>query len=166
MRGHRLPAAGAQPQWKDQAEYTRSVYWKETDPQKKLDLLSEWNQKYPDSAFKGQRQLMEMQTESQIATKALTPNAPPADLAAGQKAAQNLVDNLDKYFADANKPAQASAEQWQQAKQQIALQAHTVLATAAVAKKDPAGDAAAEAEFKKALAIDPNSAQTSFQLGR
>ncbi len=46
---------------------------KETDPQKKLDLLHQWEQKYPDSDFKGQRAVQIAQAESQIAAKALQP---------------------------------------------------------------------------------------------
>lgn len=156
--------APAAPQWKDQGEYdlAQSIN-KETDSQKKLDLLNQWEQKYPDSALKGQRMLMKMQIESGMATKALAPNAPAGDLATGQKAAQNLVDNIDQYFADANKPAQVSADQWKQAKTQVEITAHTVLATAAAAKKD---DATAEAEYKKVLQVAPDSAQTSYDLGR
>ncbi len=158
--------APAAPQWKDQGEFdvAQSIN-KETDPQKKLDLVGQWEQKYPDSALKGQRMLMKMQIESQIAPKAMMPNAPAADLTNGQKAAQDLVDNLDMYFADANKPAQATADQWQQAKQQVAFTAHMVLATVAMAKKDAASDTTAEAEFKKVLEVNPNAAQASFQLG-
>jgi hypothetical protein len=156
----------AAPQWKDQGEFdlAQSIN-KEADPQKKIDLLNQWEQKYPDSALKGQRGLMKMQIESQIAPKAMTPNAPAADLAAGQKAAQDLVENLDVYFADSNKPAQASADQWTQAKQQVGFTAHMVLATVAMGKKTPADDAAAENELKKALEIQPNAAQTSYSLG-
>jgi hypothetical protein len=160
------PAAAAAPQWKDQGEFdlAQSIN-KEADPQKKLDLVSQWEQKYPDSALKSQRMLMKMQFESAIAPKAMAPNAPAADLAAGQKAAQDLVDNLDAYFADANKPAQIDAKAWAGAKQQVAFTAHMVLGTVAMAKKDAANDATAEAEFKKSLEINPDSAQTSFQLG-
>jgi hypothetical protein len=159
-------APAAAPAVKDQGEYdlTQAIQ-KENDPVKKLDLLNQWEQKYPDSAFKSTRALMKMQAESTIAPKAMAPNAPAGDLANGQKAAQDLVDNLNTYFADANKPAQATADQWQQAKQQVAFTAHMVLATVAMAKKDAAGDATAEAEYKKALEINPSSAQTSYQLG-
>src|SRR5579872_96070 len=70
------PAAAA-PQVKDQGEYDLTqALQKETDLAKKLDLLNQWEQKYPDSAFKGTRQLMKMQTESQIAPKAMAANAP------------------------------------------------------------------------------------------
>ncbi len=156
------PAAKA-PAVKDQGEYDiAQAAGKETDPQKKLDLLRQWEQKYPDSDFKGQRMLQVASVESQIALKAAQPNAPPADLDAGQKAAQDLVDNLNKYLAEENKPAAASDDQWKQAKQTIELQAHMVLGAVAAVRKD---DAKAEAEYRKVLAISPGSASTAYSLG-
>jgi len=124
--------------------------------------LHQWEQKYPDSDFKGTRSVQMAQAESQIAGKAQQPGATPADLDAAQKAAQDLADNLDKYLAPENKPAGATDAQWSQAKQQITLQAHSVLAAVAVAKKD---DAKGEAEYRKLLALDPNSASTAYSLG-
>jgi hypothetical protein len=151
------------PAVKDQGEYDiAQAAGKETDPQKKLDLLHQWEQKYPDSDFKGSRSVQIASAESQIAGKAQQPNATPADLDAAQKAAQDLADNLDKYLAPENKPAGATDAQWSQAKQQIELQAHSVLATVAATKKD---DAKAEAEYKKILAFDANSAPTAYALG-
>ena len=156
------PAAKA-PAVKDQGEYDiAQAANKETDPLKKLDLLRQWEQKYPDSDFKGTRSVTIAQAESQIAGKAQQPGATPADLDAAQKAAQDLVDNLDKYLSPENKPPAATDAQWTQAKQQITLQAHSVLATVAAAKKD---DAKAEAEYKKILVLDPNSASTAYSLG-
>ena len=100
--------------------------------------------------------------ESQIAVKALQPGATPAAVAAAQKAAQDLIDNLDKYLAAENKPANVSDDQWKQAKTTIEVQAHSVLASVAASKKD---DATAEAEYKKVLVLDPNSASTAYSLG-
>lgn len=157
------PAAAKAPQVKDQGEYDiANAAGKETDPVKKLALLRQWEQKYPDSDFKGNRDLQIAQAESQIAAKAVQPNASPADLAAAQKAAQDLIDNLDKYLAPANKPAAATDAQWAQAKSQLLLQAHMALAAVYVAEKNDPG---AESEYKKILAADPNSAATAYQLG-
>src|SRR5690242_3351109 len=112
------PAAKT-PQEKDQGEYDiAQAANKETEPQKKLDLLHQWEQKYPDSDFKGTRQLNVAQAESQIAAKGLQPNASPADLDAANKAAQDLIDNLGTYMAAENKPAQATEAQWTQARSQ------------------------------------------------
>jgi tetratricopeptide (TPR) repeat protein len=157
------PAPPKAPAVKDQGEYDiAQAAAKETDPQKKLDLLHQWEQKYPDSDFKGTRQLQIAQAETQIAAKGMAPKASPADLDAAQKAAQDLVDNLNKYFASENKPANVTDAQWTQARQQIETQAHLSLAAVAVAKKD---DAKAEAEYKKLLAADPNMASAAYSLG-
>jgi Tfp pilus assembly protein PilF len=158
------PAAGAKaPAVKDQGEYDiAQAAGKETDPVKKLDLLHQWEQKYPDSEFKGTREVQIASAESQIAMKALAAGATPADQDAALKAAQDLIDNLNKYLAPENKPAAATDEQWAQAKHTIELQAHSVIAAVAAAKKD---DAKAEAEYRKVLALDPNSASTAYSLG-
>jgi tetratricopeptide (TPR) repeat protein len=151
------------PAVKDQGEYDLTqAFQKETDPVKKLDILKQWQEKYPDSDFKGTRALATAQTESQIGAKALQPNAPAADLDNGMKAEQDLVANLGTYLSPDNKPANVTDAQWAQAKSQLELQAHYTLATIAVAKKD---DATAEAEYKKVLAIQPDNAQTDYALG-
>ena len=161
--GASAQAPAKAPAVKDQGEYDiAQAAGKEADPQKKLDLLRQWEQKYPDSDFKGQRMLNIAQAESQVAGKAQQPGATPADLDAAQKAAQDLVDNLGKYLATENKPAAATDAQWAQARQQIELQAHSVLASVAVAKKD---DAKGEAEYRKLLALDANSASSAYSLG-
>ena len=157
------PAAPKAPAAKDQGEYDiANAAAKETDPAKKLDLLHQWEQKYPDSDFKGQRQVQIAQAESQIAAKALTPGTSPADMDAAQKAAQDLIDNLDKYLAPENKPANVADAQWAQIKQTIMVQAHMELAAVSASKKD---DVKTEAEYRKVLALDPNSASTAYSLG-
>lgn len=159
------PAAKA-PAVKDQGEYdlTQAVT-KEKDPAKQLELLRQWEQKYPDSDFKGRREVMMAQADSQIEAKGQQPGATPADMDAAQKAAQDLLDNMNKYLAAENKPAGASEDAWKQAKQTLELQAHTVLGTIAMAKKTPEGDATAEKEFKKVLELSPGSASIAYTLG-
>jgi hypothetical protein len=158
------PAAPAKaPAAKDQGEFDiANAAAKETDPAKKLDLLHQWEQKYPDSDFKGQREVQIAQAESQIAAKALTPGTSAADMDAAQKAAQDLIDNLDKYLAPGNKPANVADAQWDQIKQTITVQAHMELAAVSASKKN---DAVTEAEYRKVLALDPNSAPTAYSLG-
>jgi len=159
------PAAKA-PAVKDQGEYdlTQAVT-KEKDPVKQMELLRQWEQKYPDSDFKGMRAVQMAQSDSQIEAKSQQPGATPADMEAAQKAAQDLLDNLDKYLAPENKPAQATDDQWKQAKQTLELQGHTVLGTIAMAKKAPDGDAVAEKEFKKVLDLSPGYASIAYTLG-
>jgi hypothetical protein len=109
-------AAGGQPQWKDQGEYdVATAAQKATDPQKKIDALKQWEQKYPDSAFKNQRLLMQAQAYDQLALAAYG-KTDPAVLDAGQQAAQTLIDNIDNYFAPAVKPANVTDQQWADAK--------------------------------------------------
>ena len=147
---------------KDQGEYDIiTAAQKETDPQKKLDVLKQWEQKYPDSDYKDDRTLAQAQAYSQIAAATLAaPTA--ASMDAGQKAAQVLLDNLDKYFGTSMKPAAVSDADWSKARGTTELQAHTVLGFVAYQRKD---DSTAEAEFRKVLAGAPDSAQISYWLG-
>ncbi len=158
-------AAAAQQEspYKDQGEYDlATAAGKETDPQKKLDRLKEWEQKYPDSKLKGARTLMQAQGLLGIALAAYGKTDPPELLDAGQKAAQQIIDNLGTYFGPDVKPAQATDQQWKDAQHSAELQAHSVLGWVAMAKKQ---DPTAEAEFKKVLELDPNAAQVSYWLG-
>ena len=155
-------AAQQESPYKDQGEYDlATAAGKETDPQKKLDKLKVWEQKYPDSKLKNARTLMQAQGLLGIAMAAYG-KTDPALLDAGQKAAQQIVDNLDNYFSDAIKPANATDDQWKQARRTFELQAHSVLGWVAMTKKN---DPAAEVEFKKVLQLDPNAAQVSYWLG-
>jgi len=148
--------------YKDQGEYDlATAAGKEADPQKKLDKLKEWEQKYPDSKLANQRTLMQAQGLLGIAMAGYG-KTDPAVLDASQKAGQQIVDNLDNYFAPGVKPAQATDQQWADAKHTFDLQAHSALGWDAMTKKD---DAKAEAEFKKILSISPNEAQISYWLG-
>ncbi len=159
------PAAKA-PAVKDQGEYdlTQAIT-KEKDPVKQMDLLRQWEQKYPDSDFKGMRSVQMAQSDSQIEAKSQQPGATPADMDAAQKAAQDLLENLDKYLAAENKPATATDDQWKQARQTLELQAHTVIGTIAMAKKTPDADATAEKEYKKVLELSPGYASIAYTLG-
>ena len=67
-------------QYKDQAESdVAQAAGKETDLQKKIDKLKEWEQKYPDSQLKGQRTLMVAQALLGLTTPAYG-KAGPAEL--------------------------------------------------------------------------------------
>ena len=154
--------APAQPKAKDQGEYDLTAQiQKETDPQKKLDLLKQWEQKYPDSEFKNTRVLMEAQTLNQMAVAGYG-KTDPAILDSSDKASKEILQNLDKFFDPSVKPPNVSDADWQKAKQTFALQANTMVGYVAMTKKD---DTAAEAAFKKALELDPGQAQISYWLG-
>jgi hypothetical protein len=159
------PAAKA-PAVKDQGEYDLTVaIQKETNPQKQLDLLHQWEQKYPDSDFKGRRSMMIASAEGQVATKGAQAGASAADQDAAMKAATDLQDNLDKYLAPENKPANATDDQWKQAKQTLEMQSNAVIATLAMAKKTPEGDALAEKTYKKEITGNPGDASSTYTLG-
>ena len=150
------------PAVKDQGEY--DIYTassKETDPAKKLDLLKQWEQKYPDSDFKGQRKLMEAGANQQLAMAAYG-KTDAAVVDAGNKAAKTLVDGLDTYFSAETKPAGVADADWDKAKKTTELQANTVYAYTSMVKKD---NTTAEAAFKKVLQLDPESAQAAYWLG-
>ena len=159
------PAAPAAkgPAVKDQGEYDiTQAFAKEKDPGKKLDILRQWEQKYPESDFKNQRTLEIVQAEQQIAGAAYG-KTDPAVLDAGVKASHDIIDNLDKYFDAGVKPPTVSDADWAKYKHDFGLQASTVLGYALMTKKTD--DAAAEAAFKKVLEVDPNAAQVSYWLG-
>ena len=153
------------PSYKDDAERDLVARIQaEKDSAAKLAELKEWDQKYPDSTFKGMRAIMIVQTEAPIAQAGLQPNVAGAAADAAQKAAQDLADNADKYFSSENKQPNVTDAQWAGVKQQITLTAHTVLASLGAAKKTAEGDATAEAEYRKILAL-ADSGGVSYSLG-
>jgi hypothetical protein len=155
-------AAPQDSPYKDQGEYDlATAAGKEADPQKKLDKLKEWEQKYPDSKLASQRTLMQAQGLLGI-TMASYGKTDPTLLDASQKAGQQLEDNLDKFFSPANKPAQATDAQWADARKTFELQTHFSLGWDAMTKKS---DGQAEAELKKVLSLSPDQAQASYWLG-
>jgi tetratricopeptide (TPR) repeat protein len=158
-----LAQAPAQPQVKDQGEYDlMTAINKEQDPSKKLTLLDQWTEKYPDTQFKQNRVLTYIQTDSAVAQKAAQPNATEDAVAAGQKAANTLIEKADTFFSAENKPANVQDDAWATAKKQVLLQAHGILGNIAMNKKDYA---TAESEFGKVLAIDPTQAAMAYQMG-
>ena len=63
------PAAGgaAQKNWKDRAEYDLyESITKEATPAKRLELLNQWNEKYPATEFKLERQLLYLDTYQKL----------------------------------------------------------------------------------------------------
>ena len=156
-------AQAAAPQWKDQGESDIGLSIpKETDPAKKLELLKKWEQQYPESAFQAQRTLMSAQALLAVLGAAYNKPAGDPSLAAGQKAGQQLIDKMDTYFAPSVKPDTLTDKQWTDARKASELQIHSILANIAQTNKD---DPTAEAEYKKALALDPTQASTSYYLG-
>ena len=132
---------------------------------KRLALLKTWEQQYPSSALSNNRTLMTTQTLTALITAAFgKPDG--ADLQAGTKAAQQLIRGLGDYFNDSLRSlpplAQTSAAEWTKMRTTSEMQAHALLAYAAMKKND---DATAEAEYRHVLTIDPTQAGTSYQFG-
>lgn len=190
-------APAQQPQAKDaqEAELFNSIL-KETDAKKKLALLDQWKQKYPDTAFKHARLTFYMQAYQQagqlpkavetanelltldpddlgalFAIASLTPLLGNVDpklatdskvLSDGEKAANRLLQDVDKLFAPAKKPQNVGDDAWAQAKTAAPIVAHQTLGW--VAKQQKKNDVA-EQEFIKTLELSPTAAQVSFWLG-
>jgi hypothetical protein len=161
--GQKAPAGQASPaQWKDQGESDIGIAaGNEKDPVKQLELLKKWEQQYPDSNLKNQRLLLVAKAQLNILQAAYS-KTDPAVLAAGQKAGQELETNFKEYFDDAVKPPNITTAQWAAARKATETQVHLIMAYIAGAQKN---DQAAEEELKKLLAIDPNQALASYQLG-
>jgi tetratricopeptide (TPR) repeat protein len=148
--------------WIDEGESDIGVgAAKEKDPAKKLELLKQWEQQYPNSEFRNQRTFM---TASALMEVLLAANgsADAAVLDAGRKAGLQLVEHFTEYFGESVKPSSTTSDLWVKARRASELQVHTVLAYIAQARKN---DETVEAELRKALAVDPEQALTSYQLG-
>lgn len=181
------PAQGQQPQKKvkDQGEYDLfNAVLKATDPNKKLELLTTWKQKYPESDFKDDRLVYLIQTYAQAGkypdaiaagkellaidpknitamfyintlTPAAYPENPPAEaLDTAEKAAQGLLN--------AEKPATAKPEEWQKAKTDLEATGHKTLGWVAWQRKNYD---VAEQEFTRSLQINPRQGEVSYWLG-
>ncbi len=181
-----------QKQPKDREEY--DLYMniiKETTPAKRLQLLDQWTQKYPDTAFKDDRLKFYMQTYQQAGQVAkavesagevlklvpddfaayytiasLTPflsTTPDANiLANGEKAANGVLKTMDQQFAPDKKPANVSDADWAAGKKGAQYIAHQTLGWVAWQSKK---FNAAEQEFVKALELTPVAAQVSYWMG-
>ena len=167
---------------KDQAEYDLfTAVTKEASPQKKLALLDEWKQKYPDSDYKDDRLKIYLQTYQALGQgqkmwdtakeilqvepnevtalywlTLLTESLPvtPETLSTGEKAAQGLLS--------AQKPEPVAAADWEKMTKEFGAIAHKTLGFIASQRQD---QPKAEAEYRKVLEFNPNFAQVSYALG-
>ena len=180
-----------QKNWKDRDEY--DLYEnirKETNAQKKLDLLNQWTTKYPNTDFKSERNTFFLTTYAQlnrpkdaIATAKQILAADPKDFTSlyymtllaqqigdtspaalddAEKAANGLLAALDEKFAAANKPPNVSDADWAKARSDIEFIARQTLGWVAMARKDwPTS----EQIFTRCLQMNPASGQIAYQLG-
>jgi tetratricopeptide (TPR) repeat protein len=189
MTGQDQPPAaqGEKSPYKDQGEYTLyDSILKDTNPKTKLDKLQEWQTKYPETTFVKQRKALFLDTyiklnqpkEAVAAAKVILADDPkdftslyytmyftralaganptPDVLDQGEKAAAAIVANID------TPPPNVTVDQWKGARTGVETLGHSTLGWIAMQRKN--WDAA-EGEFQKTLALDPNSAETEYFMG-
>jgi tetratricopeptide (TPR) repeat protein len=181
--------AAPQAKTAEEANLFNSIL-KETDAKRKLAVLDEWKQKYPDTDFKQQRltfyiqayqatgqlakaveaaqEMLKLQPDNLNAHFTIASLVPllgsqdPNVWAEGDKAANYLLQNADQLFAPDKKPQGVDDAAWNQAKQAAITTAHQTLGWVAKAQKK---NEVAEQELIKALQMNPTLAQVSFWLG-
>jgi len=184
MAGQDKPAG---PQYKDPAEFTLyDSILKDTNPKTRLDKLQEWQTKYAATEFEKQRKQLFLNTyvalnqpkdavgEAKLIladdpkdftslyytmyfTRALAGNNPTPDvLDQGEKATTALLANID------TPPPNVTADQWKGARTPVETLGHSTLGWIAMQRK--MWDAA-EGEFQKTLAMDPNNAEVDYFIG-
>jgi tetratricopeptide (TPR) repeat protein len=180
-------AQAAQPQYKNPEEFTLfDSILKDTNPKTKLEKLQEWQTKYASTDFEKQRKQLFLDTyvklnqpkeavaEAKLIladdpkdftslyytmyfTRALTGDKPtPEVLDQGEKATTALLANID------TPPANVTADQWKGARTPVEALGHSTLGWIAMQRRS--WDAA-ESEFQKTLALDPNNGEVDFFMG-
>jgi hypothetical protein len=180
-------------QFKDNAEFELAdSASKQADPAKRLVTLQQWKEKYPTTEYADERQDMFLVAYGQlnqprqafdqavdilktrpnhfralIATvqmaTAIKPTPTPADLDIAEKNANQMLDNPDKVFDPANKPADMTNDQWTQTRAAVKPIAEQVLLTIYTMRHD---DKRAVDDLRKLIVRDPNYAAASYTLGR
>ena len=181
----------AQPNWKDRAEFDLyDAITKEAQPAKRIDLLNQWKEKYPTSEFANVRLQVFTQSYQQAgrcgeaissANELLgkdannltalntiltciftTQNPTPDQLASADRAANQVLSNINTLFASDKKPQGVSDADWNTAKNGLQLLAQNTIGFVAMTQKN---NEKAEAEFTKSLQGNPNQGQISYWLG-
>jgi tetratricopeptide (TPR) repeat protein len=177
----------AQPQKKvkDQGEYDLfTAIVKEGDHSKKIGLLDQWKQKYPDTEFQQERMEFYLRSYAGLGQYSKVIETAKAILAAHPKHIESLYwanfltpglhakepppDAVD--FADQSANALLSVEMppntkpddWARAKNDLDALAHRTMGWAAMQRKNAT---AAEQAFRKSLEVKPNQGEVSYWLG-
>jgi len=189
MRGQATAPSSSAPQknWKDRAEYDLfDAITKDTNPKTKLEKLQQWLKQYPQTDYGTERRSLLLATYFQLGmakeavdiakqilandpnnfsalfitvsfTQTLGGQNPTPDVVdQGDSAAKALLAILDKI------PPNFTEEQWRNQRPQIEALAHATLGWVASQKKSWQ---AAEAEFQKALQLNPNDGQVDYYVG-
>lgn len=195
--GQEQPAAQAQQKqqknYKDRAEYDLfASITKETNPQKRLELLNTWRDKYPTSDFKPERlqlfmvtyqalnqgqkmldtakEIVELDANNigamfwiSLLTPSLHPaNAPAEVLATAEKAAKGVLSNIDAAYAPEKKAPNVPEDAWKKERMSIEGTARATLGWVEWQRKNLE---AAEAQLVKSLATNPQNGTASGWLG-
>ena len=175
------------PQCKDQAECDLyNSILQDNNPKTKLDKLQQWEKQNPDTQFKQVRRTLLITTYAAngqaaqavaVAKQSLADdpkdfnalyyttlltqsvyaaNQQAAALTDGENAAKALVASLD------TAPAGVPADQWAKLKPQVEVLCHQTLGFINSQRKSYD---AAEAEFRKALELNPNNSAVDYSLG-
>jgi tetratricopeptide (TPR) repeat protein len=131
---------------------------RENDPVKKLALLDQWSAKFPETAFRQQRNLQYISSYSTLTATAVKTNA----VTEGQNAAQTMIQKADELFAPGVMPSSVKDADWAAARRDFLLQAHGALATFALKVRDYP---AAEEQFTALLDMNHQDAASSYNLG-
>jgi len=165
---------------------------KTQEPAKRLELLNQWKEKYPATDFKQERLLLYLNTYQGLNQAApmyatakdivandpkdmtglywlnmLAPVQPGAAtnedvLGTAEKAGNGIIENIDSAFAADKKPAQATAEQWNKAKSDMAALGHKTLGWVGMTRKNYD---VAEKELRASLAANANAGEVDYWLG-
>lgn len=176
-----------QRHWKDKHEYDLfQRASRETDPQKKLEVLDEWTNKYPDTDFRVERLALYLNTYKALNQQqqmmdsarkiiAIQPknlqalywicaltvsmnDRAPDRLDLGRSSANALLAVADAYFVPANRPAATSDTDWANAKYSTQAAAHGTLDWIATQEESSASPA-------PAAVAPPAGARNSGQQG-
>ena len=190
VTGAAIPSPQDQPEKrpKDQKEYELiNAVFKETDAAKKLQMLTEWEKSYPETAFNVERIVSFMKAHQQAAnaketiewakkvlavkagdieanlaitsmTTALYPGASDSEKPQILKDGETAASALFSL----KKPAGVDDAKWAEAMKQIEQTAHQALGWIAMQRGD---HEKSEKEFLAVIKSNPNAAQVSYWLG-
>jgi hypothetical protein len=186
-----LRAQQAQPQWKDRAEYDLAqAAQNEKDPHKRLELLNQWKEKYPNSEVQATRLYLFLTTyqalnqplkvyetaKEMAALDASNVNAryficvlgptltkpTPEDFDTIDKAAKSLLASLDTAFAPDKRPQNLSEQDWKKRRVEAEALAYKAEGWVAMQKKE---NDRAETALRKSLELNPESGDIAYWLG-
>ena len=175
------------PQCKDQQECDLyNSILQDNNPKTKLEKLQQWEKANPDTQFAQVRRTLLIttyaangQAAQAVAVAKQSLAADPKDfnanyyvmfltpalygakqdasvLADGESAAKTLIAGID------TPPAGVAADQWAKVRPDVEVLAHSRLGFIAMQRKNWDG---AEAEFKRALQLNPNNSEVDYSLG-